>query len=63
MTLPAWCYRNPLTVLIEQENRMCAGCVHEHTMTFGEGDKRETVFVCDKGRRYGRRCKHWEEKT
>lgn len=61
MTLPAYLYRNPETVLIEAENRTCAGCRHGQTMTFGDGEKRETVYFCAAGKRYGRRCKHYEE--
>jgi hypothetical protein len=62
MTLPAWMYRNPLTVLVEQESRTCAGCVHEQSITLGTGEKRETTFFCARGKRYGRRCRFYEEK-
>lgn len=61
MTLPAWAFRNPETVLIEQEARTCAGCLHAQTITLGTGERRETVNFCAIGKRYGRRCRQYTE--
>lgn len=61
MTLPAFLYRNPETVLIEAENRTCAGCRHAQVITLGTGERRETINFCAIGKRYGRKCKAFEE--
>jgi hypothetical protein len=53
MTLARHRYGDPLEVLIREESRTCKGCIFTATVF----DKR----ICTKGRRYGARCKQYEE--
>lgn len=53
MILERFMYRDPLDVLINHEARTCAGCRFEK-----EAFERK---YCDKGKRYGRHCKQYEE--
>lgn len=52
--LPLSFYRDPLEHLIAQEARTCTGCEYE-TRIFG-------TTYCGRGRKYGKRCKHYEER-
>ncbi len=65
MTLEQHKYRNPLDVLIEEEQRTCKGCVHEVDFHgFGK-----IIWICidknNKGlrRNHGKRCKNYTERT
>jgi len=53
-------YQDPAKVLESKQEFMikksCAGCVHEIKLEIA-GDIRN---ACDKGRRYGRRCKFYK---
>jgi hypothetical protein len=54
MTFPRYYYsRNPLDILIEQENRTCKGCVHEKKYTIAN----HPFVICLKGKAQGKRCK------
>jgi hypothetical protein len=53
--LPLSFYRDPLEHLIAQEARTCTGCVYE-TRIFG-------TTYCARGKKHGRRCKHYEERA
>ena len=55
--LPSYMYRDPADVLEmmqeRESKRSCIGCVHAFTLSFN-GD---IEYGCNKGRRYGKRCK------
>jgi hypothetical protein len=52
--LPLRFYRDPLEVLIAGESATCKGCEHLQTIL--------GTTYCAKGRRHGRRCKHYAER-
>lgn len=58
--LPYWMYKNPCDVLEMKQahelKKTCVGCVHSFKMQF----KNVVENGCDKGRRYGKRCKYYE---
>ena len=59
MTLPANYYRDPLKVVIAEESRTCAGCVHKE-LYFG-------IQFCgkhpEKQAKDLRKCKAYKERT
>lgn len=57
MTLPAYLYRDPERVYLEQEARTCKGCIHVARITVAG----ETRTMCERGKRYGARCKCYDD--
>lgn len=53
--MPLRYYRDPLEALIEVESRTCTGCIHEARIM--------GTSYCGRGRKYGKRCKHYEERA
>ena len=47
-------YRDPLDLLIAEEERTCKGCVHEASVF-------DTRY-CSVNQRYGKRCKRYDER-
>jgi hypothetical protein len=62
--LPAHKYKNPLEVLIAEENRSCKGCKHEHSeKLFGKVyTVCLTILPGGKRRNHGKRCMKYQEK-
>ena len=62
MALPKYMYRDPCEILQNKQERelkkSCVGCIHSFKLEFASG----VEFGCDKGRRYGKRCKYYEVK-
>lgn len=55
MSLPHYQYRDPLNVLMAREAISCKGCRHEVCYrVWGE-----TVRICARGKRHGRRCRSY----
>lgn len=54
---PAYFYRDPLEKLLQEERSMCRGCIHKATIRLVN----ETRTFCTKGKRYGSRCKSYDD--
>lgn len=58
--LPRYMYKNPCDVLEQKQQhelrKSCVGCAHSFRMQFKKG----VEMGCEKGRRYGKRCKYYE---
>jgi len=50
--------RDPADWYEQQEARTCKGCAHEITITVAG----HRALACDQNRRYGRRCKLYDER-
>lgn len=50
--------RDPADWYEQQERTTCKGCAHEITVTVAG----HHALACDKNRRYGRRCKLYDER-
>ncbi len=57
--LDARFYRDPLQVLLDEEERTCRGCVHTVTTTILGKD----YLTCSKDRRHGNRCRLYNNPT
>ena len=61
MALPSFCYRDPMIVLEQKQEhelrKTCNGCVHAFKIEFGGSIEQG----CNKGKKYGTRCKLFQE--
>lgn len=60
MALPSHFYGDPCEVLERKQEhelkKLCTGCIHIFKVEF----KSDVEYSCNKGKRYGRRCKFYE---
>ena len=64
MTLEQRMYRDPLTVLLDEEARTCRGCSHEHQATVFGNQMTICIKKMSNGKRrdHGKRCKDYATK-
>lgn len=61
MALPHYMYKDPCEVLEQKQEheakKGCHGCIHSYELEFVSGIEKG----CNKGRRFGKRCQHYQE--
>ena len=62
MTERAYRYSDQAKVYEMEESRTCKGCTREIKTVFG-GNPPQVFLSCGQRRAYGKRCKHYSERT